>query len=498
MPINPSIALSGKPIEIADPLAQYGKIVQIQAAQNQNALSQYQLSAARQNETSNNALNAAYSAAYDPATGKIDIGKLRQSIAQSGIGSKLPAIEKTLSEQETAQLKREKVFNDLVGKRLQLSRQGLEGVTTPEQFIAWHQSNHSDPILAEYFKQRGVTAEQSKQRIETLIRSPGGFEQLLRESKVGTEKALENHFVTQNLGATTQVQSIPKYGPGAASVVPGSAAAMTPTPDAVLAHEDRVKRLAKEAETGDFSQDSVDLMAQVYLQTGTLPPLGIGATKVRQRIIDRAAGIGMSEKGQTAEEAASSVRDAKTNIVGERSFIAKEGRSVRAHNVLIGHLDTLEQAAQALQNGNIRAFNMIGNEIQKQLGAPAPTSFDAVKKIVGDELVKAIQGSAGAVYDRKEIAGSIDRANSPQQLSAAIARFKKLGMDQLEGLEQQYRSASGKTDFKDRFLTAKTKENSSVAAPAAMSPQDKQALDWANANPNDPRAAEIKARLKVK
>ena len=35
------------------------------------------------------------------------------------------------------------------------------------------------------------------------------------------------------------------------------------------------------------------------------------------------------------------------------------------------------------------------------------------------------------------------------------------------------------------------------AAAKQMSPQDKQALDWANSNPKDPRAAQIKARLGV-
>lgn len=509
MAVNPSIALAVKPMELADPLAQYGKFAQIQAAQNQNALAQYQLSAAQREDASTNALNAAYAAAYDPTTGKIDANKLRQSIAQAGFGSKLPAIEKSLSEQQTAELTRQKTFNELVGKRMELSRQQLEGVSTPEQFIAWHQSNHADPVLAEYFKQRGITADQSMERIKSLIQTPEGFNQLLRESKLGTEKALETHFQQQNLGSTTQVLAIPKYGPGAATVVPGSQATVTASPDAVaraeatryaadVAHRDRVAKLAKETETGDFSDDSVDLMAQTYLQTGTLPPLGYGASKIRQRIIDRAADISMGERGQTAEEAATGVKNAKTNIMGERSFLAKEGRGVRAHNVLLGHLDTLEQAALALNNGNIRAFNMIGNEINKQLGAPAPTSFDAVKKIVGDELVKAIQGGAGGVYDRKEIAETIDRANSPQQLLAAIDKYKKLGMDQLAGLEQQYKASSGKDDFRTRFLTPKTAEKFKASETPAMSPQDKQALDWANANPNDPRAKEIKAKLGVK
>ena len=48
--VNPNIALSVKPIELADPMAQYGRIAQFQAAQNQNQLAQYQLGAAQRGE----------------------------------------------------------------------------------------------------------------------------------------------------------------------------------------------------------------------------------------------------------------------------------------------------------------------------------------------------------------------------------------------------------------------------------------------------------------
>ena len=42
-----------------------------------------------------------------------------------------------------------------------------------------------------------------------------------------------------------------------------------------------------------------------------------------------------------------------------------------------------------------------------------------------------------------------------------------------------------------------TKEGggSAAAKPKELSAQDKQALDWANANATDPRAAQIKQRL---
>lgn len=44
-------------------------------------------------------------------------------------------------------------------------------------------------------------------------------------------------------------------------------------------------------------------------------------------------------------------------------------------------------------------------------------------------------------------------------------------------------------------LTYEYKQKTGAAPAAAMSPVDKQALDWANSNPSDPRAAAIKQRL---
>ena len=57
MPLNPSIALSAAPVQFPDPLANYARVMQIQQAQNQNALAQYQLAAAqREGEIKNQLL----------------------------------------------------------------------------------------------------------------------------------------------------------------------------------------------------------------------------------------------------------------------------------------------------------------------------------------------------------------------------------------------------------------------------------------------------------
>ena len=92
MPINPAIAMGVQPLQLADPLAQYGKIAAIQQAQNQNALAQYQLGAAQREEAAQNALSEAYKAAYNPETGAYDMNKLRGAVISGGAGARLPDI----------------------------------------------------------------------------------------------------------------------------------------------------------------------------------------------------------------------------------------------------------------------------------------------------------------------------------------------------------------------------------------------------------------------
>jgi hypothetical protein len=96
MPLDPSIALSYRPIQIADPLAQYGQISSIQNAQNQNALAQFQLSSAQRQEASQNALSEAYKSAFNPETGKINELSLIKGLAERGAGHMIPDVQTKL------------------------------------------------------------------------------------------------------------------------------------------------------------------------------------------------------------------------------------------------------------------------------------------------------------------------------------------------------------------------------------------------------------------
>jgi hypothetical protein len=235
MPINSNIALGVQPLQVGDPMARYSQFANIQNAQNQNALAQYQLSTAQREQESVNALNEAYANAYDVRTGKIDRNLLRESLAKGGFGSKLPGIEKTLAEadkeaallqevqgkvaaQPTALAKQQ---TELLDAKLKQSRAFLDTLdpadpNAPARYLQWHEANHADPIIGPALKARGVNVDQSRAQIEAAVaKGPQAFADLINGSKLGTEKFMELNkptTTTVDQGGQTQMFQTPGLG----------------------------------------------------------------------------------------------------------------------------------------------------------------------------------------------------------------------------------------------------------------------------------------------
>jgi hypothetical protein len=57
--------------------------------------------------------------------------------------------------------------------------------------MQWHRANHADPVIGKALEARGITVDQSMQRIQQLLQTPGGLNRLINESKLGTEKFME-------------------------------------------------------------------------------------------------------------------------------------------------------------------------------------------------------------------------------------------------------------------------------------------------------------------
>jgi hypothetical protein len=169
----------------------YAQLEQLRGAQQQNALAQMQMQE------------------YERARGEEE--QLRNYLAKKpdltsaeGQASLLTQFGKTgretlksLGEFQKAQTDEAARKAKLLEDKLKQAKSFLEGVRTPEEFMQWHQSNHADPVIGSALAARGITVEQSMGRIQNAMKTPGGFEQLLNESKLGTEKYIERTTLTE-------------------------------------------------------------------------------------------------------------------------------------------------------------------------------------------------------------------------------------------------------------------------------------------------------------
>ena len=256
---------------------------------------------------------------------------------------------------------------------------------------------------------------------------------------------------------------------------------------------DTVARLAADAADATvMNPDEIDYYASMYNQTRTLPALGMGSAPLRQKILSRAAELGMAGGANAADAAANVVANAQTRASEAATLrvfnSGLEGRRVTALNTAMEHLGTLDDLSKALQNNDVRLINTAGNAVAKQLGVAAPTNFNAAKQIVGAEIIKAIVNNGGGVTERREAADAINGAGSPAQLSGVISTYHSLLGGQLMSLKQQYETGTNRTDF-DKRLNPRVKKllgldgETPAGGPAVTAPPA-NAIAYLRANPN--------------
>lgn len=133
------------------------------------------------------------------------------------------------------------------------------------------------------------------------------------------------------------------------------------------------------------------------------------------------------------------------------------------------HLAQLGELAAAMNNNPQQLPNAILNKIAQWNGGDAPTNFDALKQIVGQEVTKAIVANGGSAGERDEASKTIAGYSSPAQFTGVINTYQNAMGAQLQALAQRYKAGGGQKDFSSFLLpeaqTAFQRESS--AAPAA-------------------------------
>lgn len=204
-----------------------------------------------------------------------------------------------------------------------------------------------------------------------------------------------------------------------------------------------------------YTQDSVENTAQMIYR-GQMPMVSGFALKSPwgQQVLKRVGEL--SNQGEAAGGDAYSAGTFPQRVKALRDFnTGAQGNSVRFMNVAISHIGVLEQLGKELDNGNVQAINRFKNAWKTQTGESIPTSFNAARDIVANEVVKAVTASGGGVADRQEAQAQISSASSWKQIADVAATWKSLLAGQLGGLRLQYENATGLKDF-DKKLYPET------------------------------------------
>jgi len=184
----------------------------------------------------------------------------------------------------------------------------------------------------------------------------------------------------------------------------------------------------------------------------------------------------------------------------------KDKDQVQSHSVIVDHARTLEDAARAMipdANGNVnmRPFNALRNYVQTQLGKPGANTFEAVRDIYADEMVRAIVGTRSALGDREEIKKRISAASSPEQLANLMHYYREMAGARLAALERGYEQGTfGRKDFSrliskganEALIAHKTRFGDDYLQ---ISPQAQEALTWLRHNPTHPDAPGVRKSL---
>lgn len=199
---------------------------------------------------------------------------------------------------------------------------------------------------------------------------------------------------------------------------------------------------------GALGSDAIELAAQYYLKTGTLPSGLSRDTATTKAVMSRAAELGKSPDGPGGDIAANKA-DYQAKVSVEKYMTSgKGGQQITAYNTALNHLNTLERLAGDLGNSNVLVFNRAAQMWAKQTGNPAPANFEAAKNAMSGEVAAALKASGATDQEITHVSNTFDNAQSPAQLKGAIGTYRELLRGKAANLKKQYETGmQGKPNF---------------------------------------------------
>jgi hypothetical protein len=207
MPIDPSIALGVKPIQIDSPVNQLANVLQIQGAQQANQLNTLKLQSAQRDQDQQNKLMQAMGTLGADATDE------QRSAVLKGLGryDLSDNLDKSINERAKTKSEAQWKGTESTQKVIGLYRDNVGSLTDPAQAAQFVQAMHSDPAL----KDSPINRVPLDAAIAQIPQDPEGFARWKQTFALGATKFMELNKPTQtvlNNGGTNQVIQTPGLG----------------------------------------------------------------------------------------------------------------------------------------------------------------------------------------------------------------------------------------------------------------------------------------------
>jgi hypothetical protein len=193
--IDPNIALGVKPLQIENPMNQYAMMSQLQTGQNQNALAQYQLSAAQRADQAQTVQNKLYAKHFNPQTGEVDQPALLAELSQDpNAAGLIPKLQAQFTEEKYKKNQANKIVSevnklnfDLANNIFAQSKEELKQIdprnpNAAAQYLAYRDRLYANPALADFFKNTGMTKEATDAQVREAIKTPQGLADVILKS----------------------------------------------------------------------------------------------------------------------------------------------------------------------------------------------------------------------------------------------------------------------------------------------------------------------------
>jgi len=130
----------------------------------------------------------------------------------------------------------------------------------------------------------------------------------------------------------------------------------------------------------------------------------------------------------------------KSRAAARQNFTSgKIGEQVKALNTLAGHLATLNDSLDKLDNSDYSLVNKAANfSASHGNSARASTlgTYNTAAKAVGDEAAKVFAGGQSALGDRQEIAHGLDSSQPNAALRSTLQTYAELVQSRLSALQE--------------------------------------------------------------